>query len=621
MDILDVILAQAMTPQGQIDTYAARAAKAVQDANTAVAAAENAVDNIDSITEQTNTNNTLAAATLEQAQAIIEELDGVADEVTGLFNDFTFQADPLETISMGKQQNVTITYPDAHTTTITTAKYYNALVDASDGAITPNAVNNALMELVQNLMEYIDTHTPSGGGSSTVDAPAGTLITVNSEKNLTASNITEDDIAYLQMLLGVYRGTDTYGVIVDYANHTCVSVNPDANLNRVKFFGGRRRCVVDNNGSIVAWYGDSGYVEDGSRGQVMVYQPKFYYTRVPMSMSNGVIQKENIILSVAKRSGFEIHPLFLDENGNELEYVLLSAYEGSLYDTSAAAYIKDDSQVADFNADYLSSIAAAKPISGSSQDLTLANAEKLAANRGTGWSLTDLTSESAQQMLMLVEYLSPNLQNALNSGISTLDFGSGNGSCLTGSTSDLGNTSGRAARTTQTIGSTSTDHTTDGACAVSYRGVENPYGNIWRMVGGSSIQGTSQTGNKVYFHDTPINIIMPTSSNWIVGFGYDDANPWAFVPAAAGTGANSVYPVGDYIYGASGASVNNLLCMGGIANGADMNGPFAVAGDRPIADHRARASARIMYKPTYSSSIYQASIASWKTQVGSDIDD
>ena len=51
VDIIDVMLARALTPQGQIDTYAARAGKAVSDANAAVTAAESAVSNIESITE------------------------------------------------------------------------------------------------------------------------------------------------------------------------------------------------------------------------------------------------------------------------------------------------------------------------------------------------------------------------------------------------------------------------------------------------------------------------------------------------------------------------------------------------------------------------------------------
>ena len=50
MDIVDIILGSALTPQGEIESYAARAEKAVRDAAQAVA-------DIESITEQTNANN------------------------------------------------------------------------------------------------------------------------------------------------------------------------------------------------------------------------------------------------------------------------------------------------------------------------------------------------------------------------------------------------------------------------------------------------------------------------------------------------------------------------------------------------------------------------------------
>ena len=39
-----------------------------------------------------------------------------------------------------------------------------------------------------------------------------------------------------------------------------------------------------DDGTIVAYYGDEGYTEDGSNGQVMVFQPKFYYKVVPLKL-------------------------------------------------------------------------------------------------------------------------------------------------------------------------------------------------------------------------------------------------------------------------------------------------------------------------------------------------
>ena len=52
-------------------------------------------------------------------------------------------------------------------------------------------------------------------------------------------------------------------------------------FNQFLMYGGRIKCNVADDGTINAFYGENGYTEDGSNGQVMIYQPKFYYRRVP----------------------------------------------------------------------------------------------------------------------------------------------------------------------------------------------------------------------------------------------------------------------------------------------------------------------------------------------------
>ena len=115
-------------------------------------------------------------------------------------------------------------------------------------------------------------------------------------------------------------------------------------------------------------------------------------TKITQSSARIIINKEIIYISAVKQAGFTIHPIFLDENDNELDYVLLSAYEGSTFDTSANAYNTTDAQTVDFNADLLSSISGAKPTSGASQSFTVTNAEQLAQNRGANWHITNLAA-------------------------------------------------------------------------------------------------------------------------------------------------------------------------------------------------------------------------------------
>lgn len=78
----------------------------------------------------------------------------------------------------------------------------------------------------------------------------------------------------------------------------------------------------------------------------MVYQPKFYYLVCPVvydRQETGYgyhLRKANYYVSETQRAGFKLHPAFYDKNGNEVDYILMSAYEGCIYDTSANAYLK-----------------------------------------------------------------------------------------------------------------------------------------------------------------------------------------------------------------------------------------------------------------------------------------
>ena len=84
---------------------------------------------------------------------------------------------------------------------------------------------------------------------------------------------------------------------------------------------------VDANGKEkVTLEGDKNFKTDGSNGNVMVRIPKFYTMRV---VQNG---NEYLWISGTKHKGYSIEPVFIDSNGNELDYVYISAYMGALKD-------------------------------------------------------------------------------------------------------------------------------------------------------------------------------------------------------------------------------------------------------------------------------------------------
>ena len=364
---------------------------------------------------------------------------------------------------------------------------------------------------------------------------------------------------------------DIFGVEVDFTNRKftrlagAVGKTPGSSFDTIAPWGGRYRCNLTDDGEEIAKYGDTGYTETGAlvsaitigettypvgtQVQVMVKQPKFYYKVVPLkteriSGGNGYhLRKARYYISATPKAGFKLHPLFKGDK----DFVYVSAYEGSLYDVSADAYILDDSQVADFTAstgDKLCSIANAKPLSGLTQDATRRKVGILAENRGTGWYQMFVESAAATQMLFIVEYATMNMQTAIGVGATTItDDGSTNMSILTGVTANLGNASGSAKNANDVM-------------AISYRGEENFFGNIWKWVDGLTMynhvpyicddfafEEEKKTGNY-----KEVGFTASGSDGWVNAFGYDPDYDWLFIPSEVGNSASSSVPVGDYYY-------------------------------------------------------------------------
>lgn len=423
-------------------------------------------------------------------------------------------------------------------------------------------------------------------------------------------------------LLG-YDDDDIVGLQVDYANSVFTrlagakNLTAGADFDKYTMFGGRRRCNVADDGTINAYYGDEGYTEDGSNGQVMVYQPVFYYMVVPLvydKQETGIgyhLRKANYYASDMPKPGFKRHPAFYDENGNEVDYILLSAYEGSIYDTSESAYLMNDEQVADFAADKFCSIAGVKPASGLTQNLTRPNVEQLAKNRGVGWHSYNIKAASANQYLMVVEMAMLNMQTAIGQGIvSITDNSSYNCSSLTGSTSALGNATGQATETINEIGGTQTAYITSEKLAVTYRGMENPWGNLWKFVYGINIWGDGKMNGGQPFICSDFNFAenkktdnykgagftVTNANGYISAMGYSTACDWLFM--ASECLGNSSLPVGDYHYITQNLNGYRIARLGsGWHHGTNAGGFFWALNDG--VGSRARAiGGRLVYVPT-----------------------
>lgn len=298
------------------------------------------------------------------------------------------------------------------------------------------------------------------------------------------------------------------------------------------------------------------------------------------------------------------------EDGLEVDYILIGAYEASIYDTSASAYLKQDEQVADFDKDLLCSIANVKPCSGIAQNLTSANVEKLAKNRGKGWHSTSIKDVSMEQLLMIIELGTMNTQNGINKGVvSITDNTLYNCAVHTGSTSSLGNATGRATSSIGYKGADRTEYTGENQTSISFRGVENFWGNIRKLVEGLRFWGNTHclggqpyvckdfnyTENKISDNYEAVGLTLPNSNGWIKAIGYDKNFDWLFIPSKVG--GNSSKPIGDTLYSLSNSNSYRGYMTSGSWNYGDTCGGFTLSGNSVPGEHNRICGSRLVYIP------------------------
>ena len=438
-----------------------------------------------------------------------------------------------------------------------------------------------------------------------------------------ADKVDVDDVkAYIG-----YTDEDIVGLCVDYENKTfkrlagAVNLSQGADFNKFTMYGGRRRCNVLDDGTITAYYGDEGYVEDGSNGQVMVFQPAFYYKVVPLKLEknsdSGIgyhLRKANYYVSSKPKTGFKLHPAFYDENGNEIDYILFSADEGSMYDISTQAYVNDNVDSITYeDGDLLCSVAEKKPISGLRKEIgTKSNLERMAQNRGSGWHLETIKAISANQLLMMVELGMMNSQTGVGQGVVNITGNaSDNCSSLTGSTASLGDGTGLATSTVNEIGGAETTYNVNGKVSVSYRGVENPWGNIWKHVQGVNIWGNGSMGggqpyiaNDFAFNDSKhsdnykgVGFTLANANGYInaMGYGSEDFD-WLFMPSEVG--GTDALPVGDYLYASQNLNSYRVAQFGGSWGVGNFSGGFAWRCSYGVNTKSPNAGGRLLYVPT-----------------------
>ena len=313
---------------------------------------------------------------------------------------------------------------------------------------------------------------------------------------------------------------------------------------------------------------------DGSDGNMMVKIPKFYeYHNLAGTLHTWAI-------SLYKLPGFELHPAFI-KDGVEVENIYIGAFEGSMFDLSTGAMATDAVAIGNSYAagDKLCSL----PFQCPKVNETRAEYRTMAAARGTGFRQLTYYKHSAIQLLYLIEYANFNSQTCIGAGRTNLSGGTWVADSYIGRTGmSLGD-----GNTTNNVSLNGTaGYLTD---YMTYRGIENFYGNVWIMIDGIAWDGrwtgaavaqpVYLTNNSNYFQDQ-----LPDNQSALIapyigasgGYISDIQDMVGFLPKAAV--GSSTTKLCDYYYQNSEASRDfwRVVLVGGSSVDGFLVGSFCV---------------------------------------------
>ena len=304
--------------------------------------------------------------------------------------------------------------------------------------------------------------------------------------------------------------TKIYGISRDITNSSPVWARTD---KAVGFTATASVGTAAGSSSFDNCYPWSGIVRETlSTGDVMVKIPKFWYRRY----RNGNI--EHIQIADAPTPNFELHPAF-NHAGVQRNSIYVGAYKTSSNNKS---------------------VSLAVPTAQTNMD----TARSDATSKGTGWGLMDISTLSAIQMLILVEFANNNVQLAIGKGYaSNNQIGGSVNVCTTGTCDNVPRLTGSLAKSPSDV---------------VWRGIEGFWGNLFEFVDGV----LGGPGGKYYVCNNPSQYtsqsltdytecsygtgITPQTGTFFSAFitqeGLDINNSYVIMPSSTvGQGSSTTY--------------------------------------------------------------------------------
>jgi hypothetical protein len=369
-----------------------------------------------------------------------------------------------------------------------------------------------------------------------------------------------------------------------YTRTTTVGTYTQPDFDDIFPWSEMRRCTLWDNGTVNYYLDadDSTLKADGSAsdlsgadGQVMVEIPKFYFDHT----FTGATHDYNI--SRFNLTGFEVHNAFI-KDGVEVDYRYIGAYEGSMWDATTSAMVPSGSITSNMYAsgDKLCSISAEYPKTNEMRS----EFRTMASERGAGWRQLDFDLNSAVQLLYIVEYADFDSQTEIGYGRTQLSGGSWVAGSYIG---QCGKSNSDGDGTNSVAGNTNDAYMT-------YRGIENWYGNVWKWNDGININDHVPyvTNNASAWADdtatgyTDLGVTLPAANNYQITLADTDRG---FLPASVG--ASTTY-VSDYYWQNTGWRV---VPLGGGAQDGAAAGAFCLYADSAASYHGVNLGGRLAY--------------------------
>lgn len=241
-------------------------------------------------------------------------------------------------------------------------------------------------------------------------------------------------------------------------------------------------------------------VLNGDAGHVMVEVPRFYYNYEWTGTHNWYVR------SLKSDNTPNVFPAFKKPGGGTYDFLYIAAFEGAVDDYGFA----NGKQLIDYSlgSAKLGSFAGMHPVCRGQRS----EFRHAAGNNGDGWHIIDWYENWAWQLLLMLEYESLDSQAALGKGLTTWSR-AGRDDWVVKTLNRPVNHTGYSINE----GNQSVNRQTGAANAsgvLSYRGIENPWGNIWKW-----LDGVNYNDGRVYLANDPAGYADDISNNPYVDAG------------------------------------------------------------------------------------------------------